>query len=170
MIPIVTIGKSDRLRQERTTSFKRVVKRVSVDEERLAKNRRIIDNHLRRLGSHFGKELSLSNDGVACLSYKKFIIVLEVPTDNPDTCVIYTMVCQLSKTDNATAVLKKAMQLNYMTYGTRGATLGLEGEEINLCFATSIATLNVDDLRAVLEDFMSTASLMHEHLEKAKTL
>jgi hypothetical protein len=45
-----------------------------------------------------------------------------------------------------------------MQYGTRGATIGLEEDEVNLCFSTPIAGLcTFCDFKAVMEDFMKTA-------------
>lgn len=144
-------------------------KRVTYDEERTRKNRKLINHHLQRVGSPIGKNLSLSAAGVCYFPFQKFIIVVEVPEDNPNVCFLYTCVSQLGKSDNQMEVVKLAMKLNYMQYGTRGATLGLDGEEVNLCFSTAISTLsNYCDLKAVLEDFMQTAMEMNKKLEAAK--
>jgi len=95
--------------------------------------------------------------------------MIEVPPDNPDVIILYTMVCRLRKSDSEASVLRKAMQLNYMQYGTRGATLGLQGEEMNLCFSPKIAGLtNFVELQNIIEDFLLTASDLHRHLEAAK--
>lgn len=167
MYPV--IGRSDSERSDRSAPRRLVKKRVSADVERLSKARKTVDHSLRRQGAHFGKELSLNAEGVAYLPFKKFIVVIEVPEDNPSVCFLYAMVCRVQAKDKLAAVLRKAMQLNYMQYGTRGATLGLEGEEVNLCFSAPVATLaHSPDLRAVLEDFLQTCVEMHEHLELAK--
>jgi len=146
-------------------------KRVTLDEERMKKNRKTIDHHLKRMGSTVGKNLSLNAEGVCYFPYQKFIIVVEIPEDNPDVCFIYTMVCRLAESDNVMGVIKLAMELNYMQFGTRGATLGLEGEEVNLCFSTPISALSsYCDLSKVLEDFMQTAVEMNRMLDTVRSI
>jgi hypothetical protein len=143
-------------------------KRVTLGEERLKKNRKVVDHHLRRMGNTMGKDLSLNADGICYFPFKKFIIVVEVPEDNPGLTFLYTMVCRLSASDNSMEVTKLAMELNYMQNGTRGATLGLEEEEVNLCFSTGITGLTFCDLRIMLEDFMETSVEMNKKLDTAK--
>jgi hypothetical protein len=95
--------------------------------------------------------------------------VVEVPEDHLDVCFIYTMVCQLGGNDNRMEVMKLAMELNYMQHGTRGATIGLEEDEVNLCISTPIASLSTYcHLRAILEDFMQTAVETNLKLDNAK--
>jgi Tir chaperone protein (CesT) family len=144
-------------------------KRVNQDSERLKRNRRTIDNYLRKTGTAMlGRELSLNPDGVAYFPFHRFIVVVEVPEDNPVVCFIYTMVCQLQDQDNQLQVLRLAMELNYMETATRGATLGLDGDEVNLCLSIPISGLSVGDMQHVLEDFTTTAVETNERLEAAK--
>ena len=153
--------------QQQQSSSRRVLQ-----EERLIKNRKLVDSYLKRMGNHFGKrkELSLNDNGIACLTFQKFIIVIEVPLDTPHMIFLYSMVCRVQpQMDNLPAVLSKAMQLNYMQYGTRGATLGLDGEEVNLCVSMPISSIpNMNELRTILEGFMRTTADMHQQLEAAK--
>jgi hypothetical protein len=143
-------------------------KRVTLDEGRLKKNRRVVAHYLKRMGT-VGKHLSLNAEGVCYFPYQKFVIVVEVPEDHFNVCFIYTMVCQLGENDNRTEVMKLAMELNYMQYNTRGATIGLEEDEVNLCFSTPIAGLSTYcDLKAVVEDFMQTAAEINLQLDIAK--
>ena len=144
-------------------------KRVGEDDERLRRNRRTIDNYLRRMGSVMGKELTLNAEGVTYFSFRRFVIVIEVPEDNSGVCFFYTMVCRLEAESNQMQVMKLAMELNYMQYGTRGATLGLNGDEVNLCFSIPIAGLHFCDFETVLEDFTTTAVEMNGILDAAKT-
>jgi hypothetical protein len=144
--------------------------RVTLDKDRLKKNRRVVAQYLKRMGTDVGKSLSLNAEGVCYFPYnQKFVIVVEVPADQLDVCFIYTMVCQLGDNDNRMEVLKLAMELNYMQYGTRGATIGLEEDEVNLCFSTPIAGLcTFCDFKAVTEDFMQTAVETNLKLDNAK--
>jgi hypothetical protein len=121
------------------------------------------------MGTDIGKSLSLNAEGVCYFPYQKFVIVVEVPEDHVDVCFIYTMVCELGGNDNRMEVMKLAMELNYMQYRTRGATIGLEEDEVNLCFSTSIAGLcTFCDLKAAMEDFMQTAVETNLKLDNAK--
>jgi hypothetical protein len=144
--------------------------RVTFDEDRLKKNRKVVGQYLKRMGTGVGKSLSLNAEGVCYFPYnQKFIIVVEVPDDHLDVCFIYTMVCQLGDNDNRMEVMKMAMELNYMQYGTRGATIGLEEDEVNLCISTPIASLRTYcNLKAVVEDFMQTAVETNLKLDNAK--
>jgi hypothetical protein len=141
--------------------------RVTLDKDRLKKNRRVVTQFLKRT---VGKDLSLNAEGVCYFPYnQKFIIVVEVPEDQFDVCFIYTMVCQLGDKDNRMEVMKLAMELNYMQYGTRGATIGLQEDEVNLCISTPIASLRTYcDLKFVVEDFLQTAVESNLKLDKAK--
>jgi len=145
-----------------------IKKRVGQDDEKLRKNRRTIDHYLRRMGKVMGKELSLNAEGVTYFPFKRFVIVIEVPEDNPGVCFIYTMVCRLEVEANQMEVLKLAMELNYMQHGTRGSTLGLNGDEVNLCSSFPIAGLHFCDFNSVIEDFMATAVELNEMLDAAK--
>lgn len=142
--------------------------RVGSEDELLKKNRRQIDNYLRRLGALMGKDLSLNGDGMAVFSFKKFVIVVEVPVDNSLNVYIYTMVCRVAANDNLHSVLSRAMELNYMEHRTRGATLGLDGQEINLCYSSPIAGLPFAVLKEAMESFLLTATQMNKCLDVAK--
>jgi hypothetical protein len=145
-------------------------KRVTLDKDRLKKNRRVVTQYLKRVGADVGKNLSLNAEGVCYFPYnRKFVIVVEVPEDQLDVCFIYTMVCQLGDNDNRMEVMKLAMELNYLQYGTRGATIGLQEDEVNLCISTPIASLRTYcDLKCVVEDFLQTAVESNLKLENAK--
>ena len=117
-----------------------------------------------------GKDVSLNADGMSYFLFKKFVVVVEVPMDNNNIVFIYTMVCRLVATDNQTAVLKRAMELNYMEFLTRGATLGLDGEEVNLCYSTPIPGLSFSDLKAAMDAFLLTASEVNEQLDAVKAI
>ena len=114
--------------------------RITLDKDRLKKNRRAVTQLLKRKGTDVGKSLSLNAEGVCYFPYnQKFVVVVEVPENHLDVCFIYTMVCQLGDNDNRMEVLKLAMELNYMQYGTRGVTIGLEEDEVNLCISTPVS-------------------------------
>lgn len=138
--------------------------------ERTLKNRKVVNSHLKRMSQAVGKDLTLGVEGICYFQYKKFIIVIEVPDDESNHFFIYTMVCQLLSDDASRAdVLQAAMQLNYMQQGTRGACLGLEDDEVNLCYSAPVNNLCRDDFVKCLEDFLRTAEEMNQNLEQVKT-
>lgn len=133
-------------------------------DDRTRKNRRLINCHLKQVG----KELCLGNEGICYFQYKKFITVVEVPDDQSGCFFIYTMVSQLGPRDNREAVLQAAMRMNYMQQGTRGACLGLEEDEINLCYSAPVNGTARDDFIKCLEDFLTTADEMNKSFEVIK--
>mmetsp|Transcript_10369 Transcript_10369/g.17421 ORF Transcript_10369/g.17421 Transcript_10369/m.17421 type:complete len:190 (+) Transcript_10369:1159-1728(+) len=138
--------------------------------EKTLKHRRLINGHLRRMSHAVGKDLTLGVEGICYFQFKKFIIVIEVPDDDSDCYFIYTMVCQLgSPEDNRADVLQAAMRLNYMQQGTRGACLGLEDDEVNLCYSAPVNSVCRDDFVRSLEDFLTTAEEMNQNLDHVKT-
>lgn len=139
------------------------------DAERLHKSRKLVDSYLARISCDFGRHLSLNPEGVAYLPFKRFVLVVEVPQDNPSVCFFYSMVYRLTKDDDPLSILQKAMQLNYMQYNTRGGTLGLDGDEINLCFSLPISSLtSAASFHEVVDDFMATTIDLHQQLERCK--
>ena len=136
-------------------------------DERLKKNRKIIDRYLRRTESLVGTDRSLNADGLVFFTFQKFIVVIEVPADKAGVCFVYTMVCSVNPSEQHD-VLRVAMELNYMQMGTRGATLGLDREEVNLCYSCPIAGLMHEDFKSALEDFLKTAVQVNKYLEAVK--
>jgi hypothetical protein len=127
-------------------------------EDRIKKNRKIINSFLKHVGTKVGKDLKLGAKGIEYFQYKQFFIAIEVPEDESDSVFIYTMVFRLTDNHDRFAVLEACMQLNYMTQATRGSTLGLNGDEVNLCYSTKVNGLNREAFVETLEDFMMTMS------------
>ena len=141
--------------------------RVGADDEQLRRNRRTVNHYVRRIGAMMGREVELNEQGMAFFSFQeKFVVVFEVPEDNHNYLYLYTKVCQADQ--NATAIVKRAMEFNYMQQGTAGATLGLDGEEINFCFSCKIGQLVFEHLRSDLEKFLKAAIEIHKELESVK--
>lgn len=141
-------------------------KRICSDDEILRKSRKTMDGHLRRIGQKFGKNLALNSDGMCYFPFQRFIVVVEVPPDDPTSFVLYTMVYRLEVASHSVQVMKKAMELNYMQQATRGSTLGLDGDEVNLCFTSKVGGLTGSDFREDLEKFLLTAAELNNQLEE----
>ena len=123
---------------------------------------------LKKISQSIQKDLTLGPEGICYFQYKKFIVVIEVPDDSSASYFIYTMVCQLEENDDRAGVLTAAMQLNYMQQRTRGSCLGLEDDEVNLCYSGPICGLCRDELVRSLEDFLLTAEEINVHLDEVK--
>jgi hypothetical protein len=55
-----------------------------------------------------------------------------------------------------------------MPLGTKGATLGLDGNEVNLCFSMPVMGLKYDNMTDCMEDFMQTAVEINSRLQKVR--
>mmetsp|Transcript_162 Transcript_162/g.226 ORF Transcript_162/g.226 Transcript_162/m.226 type:complete len:166 (+) Transcript_162:62-559(+) len=139
-------------------------RRMMLLEERKKKNRKVIDSYLRHLGNQVGKDLQLGSKGFCYFQYKKFVIVIEIP-ERSERLYIYTMVLRLEASNDKFSVLQACMELNNMKEGTRGSTLGLEGDEVNLCYSVPISAINRDSFIKELENFIMVALDVNNHLE-----
>ena len=114
------------------------------------------------------QELSLcGKKGMCSFRYKQFLIVIEVPQGS-ESVFVYTMVFGLAPKDNRFAILQQSMQLNYMTQGTQGSTLGLDGDEVNLCCSFRVCGSSRESFVEDLENFMATAVDMNKRLDLVK--
>ena len=60
------------------------------------------------------------------------------------------------------------MQLSGMQLGTKGATLGLSGNELNLCFSMPVAGLKFNGMADIIEDFMQSAVEINARLQNVR--
>ena len=144
-------------------------KRVSAEEEKLAKARRAIDGYLKKISHVSGKNYTFNKDtGMCYFPYHRFIVVIEVPADHPGSLYIYTCVCKINAPqDNLLQIMKVAMELNYMQHRTRGATLGMEASEVNLCLSVPLTGLSPAGLKQLMDDFLVTTVEVNTQLERA---
>jgi hypothetical protein len=169
----------------------------TADEIARKKHRRVISQHLKRIGKSAGRELSLDEYGVCCFTFKKFVVVVEVPEDNSSICVFYSKVCHVRPEDNGDEVLRVIDLFNERQVSAAGggfleladsstssestvaAADPLHGttrlcmrdeEEVNLCFEVPIQGLSFEDTATHLERFIKTAVLANRKLYTAKTL
>lgn len=169
----------------------------TADEIARKKHRRVISQHLKRIGKSAGRELSLDQYGVCCFTFKKFVVVVEVPEDNSSICVFYSKVCHVRPVDNSDEVRRVIDLFNERQARTSGSGFielaescsssestaavadPLHGttrlcmtneEEVNLCFEVPIPGLSVEDTAAHLERFIKTAVLANRKLHISKTL
>jgi hypothetical protein len=141
------------------------------ENTQLAKNRKVINKYLRRIGKTSDQTLSLDSHGFCCLPFKKFLIIIEVPEDDGAKWFLYAKVFDLKVISDAKAKLnqrKEAVQLSGTQLGTKGATLGLDGNEVNLCFSMNVAGLKYNKITDCIEDFMQTAVEINARLQNVR--
>lgn len=153
------------------------------------RNRKVINQYLKRIGKSAGRGLALDTDGCCVFSFKKFVVVVEVPEDNSTMCLFYTKVCHLGPGDNREQVQKVEDSFNNLSTknqlggsdkacpcyfsvpnGTCGTKLSTKGDEVNLCFSVSIQGLSFHDMASHLERFMKTALAVNHKLTQAKCM
>ena len=160
------------------------------------KNRRLVGQHLKRIGKAAGRELSLDpNDGMCCFSFKKFILVVEVPEENSDVCLLYAKVCHMGRRDNREEVenfldlynhrQQSSVELQDASTSTdgysertcpctdpsmpqQGLRLWLKEEDVNLCLTIPIPGLSFQDTADHLEHFIKTAVAANKKLQRLK--
>lgn len=175
------------------------------DERRIKASRKTLDHFLRKISSSSlssrsrgrqtqqrqGREthgikgvtrsLVLNEEtGICSFPYHRFLVVVEIPQDQPKTVYVYTCVSRLEEhLDNISQVALTAMELNYLQAGTCGSTLGMMRNsqnhhtssstvEVNLCRSIPLKALNATKLMRLLDEFLATAFYAHAKLERAK--
>jgi hypothetical protein len=136
-------------------------------DERTKKNRKIIASILKHFGQKVGSKLSLCNKGICYFQFNQFVIGIEVPADS-ESFFFHSMVFGLRPTSDRLAILESCMQLNYMKQATRGSTLGLDGDEVNLCWSSPVIGVTRESFVEALENFILTAVEVHEQLIAVK--
>ena len=164
----------------------------TADEIVRKKNRKIVSQHLKKIGKAARRELSLDEDGVCVFSFKKFVVVVEVPEDRSNIVLFYAKVCHLSPGDNREEVQHFLNIYNHRQQGsstelgdnssTSEGTcpsldptgsrlhLGMNEEEVNLCLSVPIKGLSFQDTADNLEQFVKTAVAANRKLGKIKSI
>lgn len=104
--------------------------------EKLKRNRRSVDGHLRKMKSVLGKGLVLK-DGICCFMHGRFVVVIEVPESDPCKAILSTCVYQITdpKQTDAHKMCSKWCKLQK---GNDGPTLEVGDGEVNLCLEIPI--------------------------------
>lgn len=157
-------GKENSKTDRRRTTRKARKQRSKPGEDRTPKFRKVIGSYLRHLGHQVGHDLQLGPNGLCYFHYHQFVIVIEVP-EGSECLHVYTMVLRLEAGDDRFSVLQACMELNNMKEGTRGSTLGLDGDEVNLCYSIPISAISRDSFKKELENFIVVALDVNSHLE-----
>jgi hypothetical protein len=135
--------------------------------------RNLLDQYLECLGKDWGMDLRMNHHGVCFFQYDHCVIVVEAPKESA-SFFVYT--CVLRCTSTSTAVMKRALEMNYLTQETCGCTLGLDRSceddnvlEVTLSYSQPIMGLNRGELCNIVINFMQTASYIHCQLASAES-
>lgn len=125
----------------------------------LRKNRKQISKYVGRMGRQAGLQLSLDSYGFCYIPFRRFLIMIEVPKDDPGQLHFYTMIFDLSRSKGETRARKKvaAMQLRGISLGKNGCTITVDEDEVHLCYSRPIKRLSYSEMIECMEDFMETA-------------
>jgi hypothetical protein len=143
----------------------------TTEDAQLIRNRKVINKYLRRIGRNSHLTLSLDSHGLCCLPFKKFLLIIEVPEDDGAKWFFYAKVFDLKINSDSKTKLhqrKAAVQLSEMSLGTKGATLGLDGNEVNLCFSMPVEGLKYTTMTDCIEDFIQTAVEINARLQNVR--
>jgi hypothetical protein len=148
-----------RLRKQASEQLSFFSNRQVSDEACLKRNRKLINNYIRRIGRKANLDLSLDAQSFCYIPFKKFLIIIEVPDEQAGQVYFTTMIFDLHDSQGLTKVRKRvaAMQFRDIHLGKRGSTLSLDGDEVNLSLSTQIRGLKFNEMVDCLEDFMQTA-------------
>jgi hypothetical protein len=131
------------------------------------KYRGMINRHL----ASMGKQLELDHRGLCNFQCGTFVMVLEVPWDSK-VFLLYTSVMKCRSL--STAVMRKALELNYMTRATNSCTLALvpsrqdNDMEITLCRSHRIDGTNSSHVISLVRNFLRTATSVQTQLDRAR--
>jgi len=64
------------------------------------RHRRVVSEYLKRIGKLSGRDMSLDHDGVCVFTFKKFVIVVEVPEDSSNIVLFRSKISQFNPGDN----------------------------------------------------------------------
>jgi len=128
------------------------------------KYRGIINQHLSAIGKH----LELDDNGKCNFQCGKFVMAIEVPW-NSNSFLLYTSVMKCLQT--STAVMRKALEINYVTRGTNSCNLALvpnePGEmEFTLCRSQRIDGMSPSIVLLSVRTFLRTAVSIQKQLNQ----
>jgi hypothetical protein len=129
-------------------------------EKRLQKNRQLINKYVRKIGKQSNLKDSLELDVYGCcyIPFKRFLIILSVPEDNPEHVLLQTMIFDLGgKARTRTRKKLMCMQQRQVHLGRHKSVIQLEGDEVFLSNYFLMKGLRYAEMVDRLDDFMETA-------------
>mmetsp|Transcript_5983 Transcript_5983/g.17889 ORF Transcript_5983/g.17889 Transcript_5983/m.17889 type:complete len:192 (-) Transcript_5983:381-956(-) len=126
----------------------------------LTRNRKKINKFLKRMGRNAKQDLSLDGRGACNITFKKFLIRVEVPADDPFMVHIHTLVFEVLNARHSRNLHNiESIQI------PKGISVAMDGYEVNLAYSTPISKLNYKQMLNCMEAFMQTALDVNTALE-----
>ncbi len=128
-----------------------------------------INQCLATIGKEWDADLELNHRGICSFQCGGFVVVIEVPWDSK-AFFVYTSIMKCLPT--STAVMRKALELNYLTQATAGCTIALDPNqpqdmEITLCRCQRIDGTNHSNLASLVKNLLRTACTVQKQLDRA---
>ena len=119
----------------------------------------VVNNFLSEFGTTIGLELSLDHNGICTLEFATgFRCSIELP-ENSSTVYLLAPMVQLQEISESgqCQFFKRILELNFCSLETRGATFALDKQQVILCFAQPVASLDTSaDFINLLSRFIET--------------
>jgi hypothetical protein len=133
------------------------------------KSRDAIGRCLASIGKEWGAALKLNDRGICSFQCGGFVVIVEVPWDSK-AFFLYTSIMKCLP--SSTAVMRKALELNYLTQATNSCTLALDPTkqqdmEIILCRSQKVDGTNPSNLVSLIKNFLRTATSIQKQLDRA---
>ena len=124
----------------------------------------------RSIGKDLGVKICVDGNGTSSFDFRGFVIVIE-PSERYASFIVQTSLLKFSP--NSTPIMRKALELNFESKGTSGSTLSMDpnckGEnQLELVLSTiafPVQSMDPKIFRSILDDFVDTASDLHQKLK-----
>ena len=117
------------------------------------------------------EDLELDDHGLCSFQCGKFVMVIEVPW-NSNKFLLYTSVIKCLP-QSSTVVMRKALEINYMTRETNSSTLAIvpsppgKDIEITMCRSQRIDGVTPSHVTALVRTFLRNATSVQNQLDRA---
>ncbi|KAG7346825.1 hypothetical protein IV203_005894 [Nitzschia inconspicua] len=136
-------------------------------EKKMKNNRQIVNKYVRKIGNQANLTGTLEMDsyGFCYIPFRRFLIILSVPADEPDQLCLNTMIFDLNGKDETRARKQVAcLQHRQVHLGRRQSVVRLKGDEVYLYNCFPIRGLRYNEMVDILDDFMETALVVNADL------
>jgi hypothetical protein len=126
----------------------------------MTEDKQIVADWMKEISAALGVELELDEEGICSFQIgDKAVITLEVSEDFPEV-YIYSALVPLPKTEEAAALMSRALELNAFQAMTRGGSIAMApgGGVLIFCYSTPIAGVDATIFSNLLGTFFETVS------------
>lgn len=131
---------------------------------------RKVNSFLSDISQSVGKGLALNHSGVCAFTYDDFTVVIEVPKigNTNEFFYVYSVLPGI-KVESSQAIMKKALQLNYLSLDTRGGILSIDDTDALIFHYRDQSTQMTSTVfRNILENFIDSLMNLHSQFGSDK--